>query len=102
MRVHVQGLIAVKYWPACAYGFQHLPQQAMGNCIRCLLENYKAGVQFAMRLFLLVNQKVQQKYFIYCATVFSENCLSFGFDAFTLSPDCCSVVQNHSKQLSNH
>ena len=55
--MRVQGLDAVKYWPAYAYGLQHPPQQATGNRIKCLLEVYKAGVQFAMRLFLLVNQR---------------------------------------------
>ena len=38
-----------------------------------------------MRLFLLVNQRFQHKDIICCAKVFSETCLSFGFDAFTLS-----------------
>ena len=54
--MRVQGLDAVKYWPAYANGLQHLPQQATGNHIKGLLEIYKAGVQVAMRLCLLVNQ----------------------------------------------
>ena len=85
---------AVKYWSAYAYKLQHLPQQAAGNDIKRLLEIYKAGVQFAMRLFLLVNQRLGHKDIICCAKVFSETCLSCGFDAFILSPDCYSVVQN--------
>ena len=33
-----------------------------------------------------------------CVKVVSETCLSFGFDAFTLSLDCNSTIQNHCKQ----
>ena len=40
----VQGLDAVKYWPTYAEGLLHLPQQATGNRIKCLLEIYKTAV----------------------------------------------------------
>ena len=92
--MRVQELDAVKYWSAYAYSLQHLPQQATGNHIECLLGIYKAGVQFAMRLFLLVSQRSQHKDMICCAKVFSETCLSFGFDAFILSPDCDQKSNN--------
>ena len=84
--MRVQGLDAVKYWPTYAYVLQHLPQQATGYRIKRLLEIYKAGVQFAMRLLLFVNQRLQYKDVICCTEVLSETCLSFGFGALTLSP----------------
>ena len=56
--MRVQGLDAVKYLPAYACGLHHPPQQAMGNGIKCILETYKAEAHFAMRLFLLVKQRL--------------------------------------------
>ena len=40
----------------------------MGKRIKCLPEIYKAG-QFAMRLFLLVNQRLQQRYYLLCESL---------------------------------
>ena len=71
---------------------QHLPQQATGNRIKCLLEIYKTKVLIAMHLLLLVNQGLEHKDVICSAEVFSETCLSFGFDALILSPNCYSMI----------
>ena len=45
----------------------------MWNRVKRLLEVYKTGVQFAMRLSLLVNQRFQseaQRYYLLCETLF--------------------------------
>ena len=74
----------------------------------CMLDLTKAfdSVDREMAWQILLSRgappKLVATYVFCCAKVVSETCLSSGFDAFTLSPDCNSLIQNHCKQLKHN